>query len=141
MTPAQRGAQTRARHASLQAYCDKFGGFTGHLTRDVERAIQSALKTGKDHPLLIGIKKENARNHAKAKAELAAEHAAPFTPELEKHYTARVKNRRLIEGDCQRPWQNYFDYRAMHASDVAPLTAQDLAYAGQWTSCARRAAA
>jgi len=121
----------------MHAYGLKFpGSWSGFLTRDVERAMRSALKTGKDHPVMIAIRERNARNRAEYDAALAAEHAQPFTPDLEKEYTAKIKNRRIMEGDCERPWQNYFDYRAAHASDVEPLDATDLAYAGQWTSCA-----
>jgi hypothetical protein len=43
----------------------------------------------------------------------------------------------LIEGDCERPRQNYFGYREAHAQEVEPLTDDDLAHVGMWTSCAR----
>lgn len=136
MTPAQKGAQTRKRNALLRAYWGKFGGFSGILTTAIYRAMAVALKTGNDHPVMIERRKENARNAAAYDARLAAEHAQPFTPELEKDFTAIIKDRLLIEGDCDRPWQSYCDYRAAHPKEVEPLNEADLAYAGQWTACA-----
>jgi hypothetical protein len=144
MTPAQKAARTRKRNAELDALCaayfSKFPGWGGRVTPAVLRAMRVAIKTGIDQPILIDIRKhsaaEYARNSAAYDARLAAEHAAPFTAELERHYTTRIKSRRLIEGDCERPWQNYFGYRAAHPKEVEPLDATDLAYAAQWTSCA-----
>lgn len=140
MTPAQKAARTRKRNAEFNALCDaylsKFPGWGGVMTPAVLRAMRVAIETGIDQPILIEIRESNARNSAAYDAALAAEHAAPFTAELERHYTARIKSRHLIEGDCDRPWQNYFGYRAAHPKEVEPLDATDLAYAGQWTSCA-----
>jgi hypothetical protein len=90
-------------------------GGAGIMTEEVYRAMCRAVSTGIDAPLLVRMRKAAERNIAKYDAKLAAEHAQPFTPELEKHYTGRIKNRRLIEGDCDRPWQNYFAYREAHA--------------------------
>jgi hypothetical protein len=135
MTPAQRGAQTRKLNALIDAYSEKFPGWSGIVTPEVQRAMSTALKTGIDQPIMIRERKRITRRAAAHDAKVAAEHARPFTPDLEKHYTARIKNRRIIEGDCERPWQNYFDYRAAHPKDVAPLDAKDLAYVGQWTAC------
>lgn len=137
MTPAQRGAQTRERDALIFAYADKFPQWRGgHITRAVERAMRSALKTGINPPIMIEQIKQAASNCRNYDARLKREHARPFTPKLEKQYTARIKNRQIAEGDCQRPWQHYFDYRVAHVKDVEPLDAADLAYVGQWTSCA-----
>jgi hypothetical protein len=66
---------------------------------------------------------------------------SPFTPKLEARSTTTIKERRIREGDCERPWQNYFAYRDAHPNDVEPLTHADLAYVGQWTSCGKRRAA
>jgi hypothetical protein len=134
MTPAQRGARTRKQNALMDAYCLRFPDpWSGFVTSAVQRAMRAALKTGIDHPLMIEIRKENARSAAEYDAKLAAEHAQPFTPDLEKHYTGLIKRRELIEGDCERPWQNYFDYRAGHVKEVEPLNAIDLAYANIYT--------
>ena len=140
MTPAQKAARTRKRNAEFDALCaayfSQFPGWGGRMTPAVLRAMRVAIETGIDQPMLIDIRALNARNGAALDAALAAEHAAPFTAELERHYAARIKGRRLIEGDCDRPWQNYFGYRAEHPKEVEPLDATDLAYTGQWTSCA-----
>jgi hypothetical protein len=120
----------------FDAYFSKFPAWGGIVTTEVQRAMRVAVKTGIDQPILIEMREANERNSAAHDAALAAEHAQPFTPDLEKHYTARIKNRELREGDCDRPWQNYFAYRDAHPKDVEPLNATDLAYAGQWTSCA-----
>jgi Protein of unknown function (DUF3102) len=57
-------------------------------------------------------------------------------PEVEQVYTGLIKNRELYEGACELPWAQYFEYRDSHPDDVAPLTPDDLAYVGQWTSAA-----
>ena len=134
-SPASRAAASRKRSRLIHEYSLKFGPFSGDLTPAVERALQRALETGVDQPLLVRLRKETERSWAEYDAKLAAEHAEPFTVELEKHYTARIKGRRLIEGDCERPWQNYFGYRESHPNDVEPLSDDDLQYVGQWTSC------
>lgn len=101
--------------------------------------MRVALKTGEDQPLLIEIRETNRRNaaeyDARHAAELAAERATPFDAKLERHYTARVKGRQLIEGDCDRRWPDYFAFREAHASDVEKLTDDDWRYLGQWTAC------
>jgi hypothetical protein len=141
MTPAQRGARTRKQRAKLNAlldaYAAKFPQYQGgSISTEVQRAMRVALKTGIEQPVLIEQRKQIERNCRNYDARLKREHARPFTPKLEKQYTARIKNRHLIEGDCERPWQNYFGYRDKHPKDVAPLDAADLAYAGQWTPLA-----
>jgi hypothetical protein len=152
MTNAEKQAAHRKRHAAhvgglerelrnyedsmQEAYFRLFPGFSLIITKEANRAMCRAVATGIDPPFMTKLRKDAARNAAKYEAKLAAEHAQPFTPELEKHYTDRIKNRRLMEGDCMRPWQNYFAYREAHSNDVEPLADEDLAYAGQWTSCA-----
>jgi hypothetical protein len=153
MTNAEKQAAHRKRHddyvrgleRELRNHKDSiqrayFRLFPGDLvvviTKEVERAMCRAVATGIDQPIMIKQRKIVARNIAKHEAELAAEHAQPFTSKLEKHYTRRIKNRLLIEGDCERPWQSYFAYREAHFHDVEPLTDDDLKYAGLWTSCA-----
>jgi hypothetical protein len=137
MTPAQRGARTRKQNRVADAYASKFPQFKGgHLSAAIYDAMALSLKTGIEQPALIEQRKRIEANMAAYDAALAAEHAAPFTAELEKHYTAKIKSRRIMEGDCERPWQNYFAYRDAHPKDVEPLDAADLAYAGQWASCA-----
>jgi hypothetical protein len=144
LTPGQRGALTkkqgRVRDAVCDAYREKFPQWQGGVvSAKYIRAMARSLETGIEQPILVEQREQIERNHAMYEAELAAEHAQPFTPELEKHYTARIKERRLIEGDCERPWQNYFAYRDAHSDEVETLDETDLAYVGQWTTCARRA--
>jgi phosphotransacetylase len=137
MTPAQRGARTRKQDALAEAYHAKFPQFKGgRMTPAILRAMAVSLKTGIEQPALVEQRKEIEANMSRYDANLKREHARPFTPTREKQYTARIKNRELREGDCERPWQNYFAYRDAHPNDVEPLDAVDLAYAGQWTSCA-----
>jgi hypothetical protein len=137
LTPAQRGARTRKQRALANAYARAFPQYRGgFMTPAIYRAMAVALKTGIEQPILIEQREQIERNMAKYDAALAAEHAQAFTPELEKQYTAKIKGRRIMEGDCERPWQNYFAYRDAHPKEVEPLTGQDLAYVGQWTSCA-----
>jgi len=143
LTGAKLAAHTRKwRKASdmlVAAYREKFPQWQGGVIGpDHYRAMARSLETGIEQPILVKQREEIERNIAEHDAELAAEHAEPFTPELEAHYTARIKQRRLIEGDCERPWQNYFAYREAHPDEVEPLDETDLAYVGQWTTCARR---
>lgn len=88
--------------------------------------MRTAVQVGQDQPLLLEMRERAERAAAEYDARIAAEHAAPFSPELERHYTARIKARRLVEGDCERPWQNYFAYREAHGDEVEPLTDVDL---------------
>jgi hypothetical protein len=137
MAPAQRGGQTRKRDALADTYAQRFPKYkVGFLTAAIYRAMAAALKTGVVPPILVEQSKEIERNIAQHDRRLAAEHRRPFTPRRERQYTARIKNRQIREGDCERPWQNYFDFRAAHPKDVEPLDATDLAYVGQWTACA-----
>jgi ParB/RepB/Spo0J family partition protein len=120
----------------IDAYRDKFPQFHGGLlTPDILAEMREALKTGVETPALVEQRLVMERNMAEYDAKLAAEHAQPFTLKLEKHYTKRIKKRRLREGDCERPWQNYFDFRDAHPDQVEALTVTDIAYVGQWTSC------
>ena len=122
----------------IRAYRDKFPQFLGGLlTPDILGEMREALKTGVEGRALVEQRLVIERNMAEYDAKLTAEHAQPFTLDLEKHYTQRIKKRRLKEGDCERPWQNYFDFRAAHPDQVKALNATDLAYVGQWTSCAK----
>jgi hypothetical protein len=122
----------------IDAYSDKFPQFRGgEITPDIPAAMREALKTGVEGPALVEQRLAIERNIAEHNAKLEAEHAQPFTLDLEKHYTERIKKRRLREGDCERPWQNYFDFRDAHPDQVKALDATDLAYVGQWTSCAK----
>jgi hypothetical protein len=138
--PKRRSVVTRRRYQRqselANAYWARFGEVGLLFDPKTMRAMRRALKTGIDDPTLAAERQAAERAWAEHKAELAAEHAAPFTPELEKHYTARIKGRDLIEGDCDRPWQNYFGYREAHAKDVELLTERDMQYVGQWTPCA-----
>jgi len=61
--------------------------------------------------------------------------ATPITAKTERKYTALIKNRKLYEGACELAWEMYFKFRDEHP-DCEPLTPDDLAYVGQWTSCA-----
>jgi hypothetical protein len=54
--------------------------------------------------------------------------------EMEKTCTNLIKNRQLFEGACGLPWLQYFEYRDAHPDECPPLTPDDLAYVGQWTS-------
>jgi hypothetical protein len=61
-------------------------------------------------------------------------------PEMEQQYTALIQDRQLYEGACELPWSRYFAYRDQHP-ECTPLTSEDLAYVGQWTSAAASAPA
>jgi hypothetical protein len=81
---------------------------------------------------------EQAKYIAKEKARRAALNApllAPITPEKEQAYTRLIKTCTLYEGACDLSWSEYFAYRDAHPECEA-LTKANLAYAGQWTSCA-----
>jgi hypothetical protein len=136
MTPAQRGARTRKQNRLIDSYAQRFPQFRGGtMTPAILRAMATALKTGIEPPILVEQRKQIERNIANHDRRLAAEHARPFTPKLEKQYTAKIKGRRIMDGNCERPWQNYFAYRAAHPKDVEPLDSADMAYVGQWTAC------
>lgn len=151
MTPAQKRAYTRARNEAerikdfgfsdreqkklLAAYCKKFEYLGGFIDKEQLLAMKLAVETGEDQPVLVKQREQIKASMAAYDAKIEAEHAQKFTPELEQHYTARIKNHALIEGDCERPWQNYFAYREAHAAEVEPLTDHDMWYVGQWTSC------
>jgi hypothetical protein len=142
LTSAQQGALTRKARSDLtaliDAYRQKFPQWKGGVIGDdIQEAMRISLETGIEQPVLIAQREKIERHMAEYDAALAAEHAQPFTPELEQHYTARITNRQLIEGDCERPWQNYFAYRIAHPDDVAPLDDADLEYVGLWTACGR----
>jgi hypothetical protein len=75
------------------AYFEKFGGFSCCLYPDIVRAMRRALKTGVDQPILIKRRQEIERAAADYDAKIAAKHEQPFTPELERHYTAPSRTR------------------------------------------------
>ena len=54
--------------------------------------------------------------------------------EMVRQYDDLIKNRKLYEGACELPWPSYFEYRDAHPDECKPLTPDDLAYVGQWTS-------
>jgi hypothetical protein len=135
----------RARRAGIaarktcDAYAERFPDtFAFQLTPDVLRHMDASVKSGIDHPELVEIKRkarENIAAHDRKQAEFLAK---PITAEIESRYTALIKGRKLYEGACDLSWARYFEYREEHP-ECAPLSEEDLAYAGQWTSCAVKA--
>lgn len=92
--------------------------------------MQESLATGQD--LLADRREDHARRMA-AKRDSKPVEKRPFDAEREAALTWLIKKRMLAEGSCDLPWQSYFDFRERNACER--LTANDLRYAGQYTSC------
>lgn len=60
--------------------------------------------------------------------------SASFTAKHERLMTRFLKERSVPDGGCELPWQVYFDYRDAHK--CAPLSKDDMKYAGAFSSCA-----
>jgi hypothetical protein len=94
--------------------------------------MAKALRTGRD-PFadLRAAWKAGAATRRRLRKEAGD---ASFTAKDEVDYTQMIKDRKLFEGACDLRWPEYFEFR--QANKCARLTANDLRYAGQYTSCA-----
>jgi hypothetical protein len=84
-----------------------------------------------DAPAADAVRKVTVRGHRKKEA-LQKLTELP-EPKMAKAYTDLIKKRKLLEGDCDLPWPQYFEYRDAHPDECTPLTNDDLAYVWQWT--------
>jgi hypothetical protein len=139
----------KAVHAK-KLYCDYAKQFD-HLpdftlqTPDVQRRMESSLASGIDDTTLVEMKAADTaetEQWERGREERERKHeeylATPIAAETEQHYTKLITRRKLYEGACELSWPMYFKYRNEHP-DLPPLTPDDLAYAGMWTSCATAA--
>jgi ParB-like chromosome segregation protein Spo0J len=126
--------QRRADSKAYKDYGERFGPLGVFIfDPDNMRLVRDSLASGIDH--LAGVKRENeeyAEQHDRDQEEFQR---TPITAETEQRYTAMITHRGLYEGACMLAWPMYFKYRDEHP-DLPPLTPDDLAYAGMWTSCA-----
>jgi hypothetical protein len=123
------------RRKLVDDYGERFGFVSGNQDDWIYPLMKAALKSGVDEPKLVERKREQAEHEAEFDRKQAEFQATPITAETEQEYTGLIKQRRLYEGACMLAWEQYFKFRAQHP-DCEPLTPDDLAYAGQWTSCA-----
>jgi hypothetical protein len=116
-------------------YCKRFGGCSG--THDYERVLLmvESLRSGTDQ--LTDVKRQNEEARERFDREQEEFQRTPITAETEIRYTTLIRERELYEGACMLAWSMYFEYRDQHP-DLTPLSEDDLAYAGLWTSCAVR---
>ena len=141
---AKQAAKTRAKNAAeseiRRAFLEKFEdcNFGGIMHAWVYPAMARSVKSGVLDPRLVERDREVKANVEKYDRKQAEFLARPITAQTEARYTGLIKNRQLYEGACELSWPMYFVFRKEHAGEVAPLTADDLAYAGLWTSCAIR---
>ena len=129
--------QRRANNKIDRAYSKRFGCCTGPQDREVYRLMDASLQSGIDE--LAETKARRKREYQESAERREREHEeflrTPITPEMEREYTAMIKQRTLYEGACELSWEQYFKYRDQHP-DCTPLSQDDLAYAGMWTACA-----
>jgi ParB/RepB/Spo0J family partition protein len=125
----------RADNKISRAYDKQFGYIAGVIDRDRINLKAASLASGTDQ--LADEKRKQKEHHEQREREHEEFLATPITPEMEHEYTAMIKQRTLYEGACMLAWLMYFKYRDEHP-DLPPLTPDDLAYAGMWTSCAVR---
>jgi hypothetical protein len=153
---AKTAAKTRADNKLIRAYDATFGMIAGLLDSKRLKLMGKSLATGidqlaeekrrqdeeweRDTPNREREYAERVTYVIARRAALNAPLLAPITSEKEKEYTRLIKKRKLYEGACDLSWPEFFEYRDAHPGEVKPLSDDDLAYAGQWTACAVRAA-
>jgi hypothetical protein len=124
---------SRSNSKIYSEYRERFGGIGGMLDPERMRLIGLSLQSGLDH---LTEEKQRHKKYAE-QYNLGQEQfeRTPITATMEHEYTAMIKQRVLYEGACSLAWPMYFQYRDEHP-DLPPLTPDDLAYVGMWTSCA-----
>ena len=125
--------KSRADNKISNNYQKRFGGATGELDHARLSLMKASLESGIDQ--LADVKRAQKEYAEQKDREQEEFQRTPITAETEQDYTAMIKHRTLYEGACSLAWPMYFKYREEHP-DLPPLTSDDLAYAGMWTSCA-----
>ena len=125
--------KSRADNKISNDYRKRFGGASGVLDHARLGLMKASLESGVDQ--LADVKRAQKEYAEQTDREHHVFLATPITPEMEHECTAMIKQRTLYEGACDLSWPMYFKYREEHP-DLPPLTSDDLAYAGMWTSCA-----
>jgi len=138
-TPKQLAERRRRKEAikTTRDYIERFGTFACELTPATVSLMASSLKSGVDE--CASLRRATEERIKRLDEEHAAFLLQPIKAETEREYTALIKQRQLYEGACNLSWPMYFQFREEHADDVVPLSADDIAYAGSWTSCAVKA--